>query len=67
VGRPHRTWVKDLFEGLATELGAADPALLAAQLLMVYDGATVATDLDSYPDAARAARDAAEHLIDSTG
>jgi hypothetical protein len=28
---------------------------------MLYDGATVAADLDSYKDAARAA---AEHLID---
>jgi AcrR family transcriptional regulator len=67
VGRRHRAWVKDLFERLAAELGAVDPALLAAQLLMLYDGATVAADLDSYPDAARAARDAAEHLIDSAG
>jgi AcrR family transcriptional regulator len=65
VGRRHRAWVKDLFTQLATDLGAADPPLLAAQLLMIYDGATVAADLDSYADAARAARAAAEHLIDS--
>jgi hypothetical protein len=31
---------------------------------MLCDGATVAADLDSYKDAARAA---AEHRIDSTG
>ena len=67
VGRRHRAWVKGHFEGLATELGAADPALLGAQFLMLYDGATVAADLDGYPEAARAARDAAERLIDSLG
>jgi hypothetical protein len=66
VGRRHRAWVKDLFKQLATDLGAPDPSLPAAQLLMLYDGATVAADLDSYPDAARAARVAAELLIDST-
>jgi AcrR family transcriptional regulator len=67
VGRRHRAWVKALFEQLATDLGAPDPPLLAAQFLMLYDGATVAADLDSYKDAARAARAAAEHLIDSAG
>jgi hypothetical protein len=67
VGHRHRAWVKNLFKQLATDLGAEDPSLLAAQLLMLYDGATVAADLDSYKDAARAARHAAERLIDSTG
>ncbi|MCW2979934.1 MAG: TetR/AcrR family transcriptional regulator [Solirubrobacterales bacterium] len=67
VGRRHRAWVKDLFQQLATDLGAPDPPLLAAQHLMLYDGATVAADLGSYPDAARAARNAAERLIDSAG
>jgi AcrR family transcriptional regulator len=64
VGRRHRAWVRGLFEDLAGELGAADPALLAAQLLMLYDGATVAADLDSYKDAGRAARAAAGQLIE---
>jgi AcrR family transcriptional regulator len=66
VGRRHRAWVKTLFEKLAEELGARDPALLAAQLLMIYDGATIAADLDRYADSARAARAAAESLIDSS-
>jgi hypothetical protein len=59
--------VKRSLTQLATDLGAEDPSLLAAQLLMLYDGATVAADLDSYKDAALAARVAAEHLIDSAG
>ncbi len=65
MGRRHRAWVKNLFTQLATDLGAPDPPLLAAQLLMLYDGATVAADLDSYKDAARVARAAAARLIDS--
>jgi AcrR family transcriptional regulator len=63
VMQRHRTWVKDLFAELCEALGAPDPAVLAAQLLMLYDGATVAADLDRYPEAARAARQAAERLI----
>jgi AcrR family transcriptional regulator len=66
VGRRHRAWVKALFEKLAEELGAHDSAILASQLLMIYDGATIAADLDAYADAARAARAAAESLIDSS-
>jgi AcrR family transcriptional regulator len=63
VLKRHRTWVKNLFEELSDALGAPDPDLLAAQLLMLYDGATVAADLDRYPQAARAARLGAERLI----
>jgi AcrR family transcriptional regulator len=66
VGRRHRNWVKGLFEKLAAELGARDPGMLAAQLLMLYDGATVAADLDGYRDAARAAHEAAAQVIDSS-
>lgn len=66
VVRRHRNWVRGLFEELAAELGARDPRMLAAQLLMLQDGATVAADLDGYREAARAARDAAAHLIDSS-
>lgn len=63
VTKRHRKWVKDLFAELSEALGAPEPHLLAAQLLMLYDGATVAADLDRYPEAARAARQAAERLI----
>jgi AcrR family transcriptional regulator len=63
VTRRHRTWVKDLFTELSEALGAPEPQMLAAQLLMLYDGATIAADLDRYPEAARAARQAVERLI----
>jgi AcrR family transcriptional regulator len=65
IGHRHRAWVKSAFTQLATDLAAPDPPILASQLLMLYDGATIAAHLDSYVDAARAARTAAEHLIDS--
>ena len=63
VTKRHRRWVKNLFAELSEALGAPDPQMLAAQLLMLYDGATVAADLDRYPEAGRAARQAAERLI----
>src|ERR1700760_1222368 len=45
ITRQHRTWVKSRFEELCEGLGAPEPYLLAAQLLMLYDGATIAADL----------------------
>jgi AcrR family transcriptional regulator len=67
VTRRHRQWVKHRFEELSEALGAPEPDVLAAQLLMLYDGATIAADLDRYPEAARAARQAAERLIGPAG
>jgi AcrR family transcriptional regulator len=67
VTKRHRTWVKNLFTELSEALGAPEPDLLAAQLLMLYDGATIAADLDRYPEAARAAHQAAERLIGPAG
>ena len=67
VTKRHRAWVKNLLEELSDALGAPEPQLLAAQLLMLYDGATIAADLDRYPEAARAAHQAAERLIGPAG
>jgi hypothetical protein len=49
----------------ATALGAADPAGLARQLTLLYDGALAQSRLDSGPAAATAARAAAQALIDA--
>ncbi|MET0291113.1 MAG: TetR/AcrR family transcriptional regulator [Steroidobacteraceae bacterium] len=61
-----RIWLKELFVSLAREAGAGDPAGLAEQLSLLYDGATVATQMDGDIDAPRRARRLAETLLDSS-
>jgi AcrR family transcriptional regulator len=60
-----RAWIRGLFTRLAADLGAADPALLGNQLMLLYDGASTGASMDR--DVARAglARQLAEILIDS--
>jgi hypothetical protein len=40
-----RAWVRGLFTELARDFGAADPAELGRQLVLLYDGATVASSM----------------------
>jgi AcrR family transcriptional regulator len=61
----YRTTIRDLFTHLAEDVGARDPALLAEQLHLLYDGGGVAADLDHNPAIARASRAAAAALIDA--
>jgi hypothetical protein len=49
----------------ATALGAADPAGLARQLTLLYDGALAQSRLGRGPAAATAAKAAAQVLIDA--
>jgi len=49
----------------ATALGVADPAGLARQLTLLYDGALAQSRLDRGPAAATAAKAAAQRLIDA--
>jgi AcrR family transcriptional regulator len=37
----HRRWMRDLFAGIASEAGVADPQITARQLMMLRDGAMV--------------------------
>lgn len=60
----HRTWRRDLFAKLATELGVPDPEGASRQLSLVYDGASVGASLEGDVEAPRAARRAAETLVD---
>jgi AcrR family transcriptional regulator len=60
-----RAWVRGLFVQLAAEAGVAEPDRLAAQLVLLYDGATVGAKMDRDPGAASAARAVASTLIDA--
>ena len=63
--KDYRAWVRGLFTELAERAGAPDPALLAAQLHMVFDGNGVATRNDRGPGSTAIARAAAEALLDA--
>lgn len=59
-----RHWLKALFVQLATEAGARKPERLARELVMLYDGAVTAAQMDKDLEAPRAARDAASLLLE---
>ena len=61
--RAYRREVRELFTELATAAGAADPALLASQLQILYDGGGTAANLDRNPSIANPVRVAAASLI----
>jgi AcrR family transcriptional regulator len=61
----YRGWVRGLLTDLAADAGAADPAGLARQLHLIYDGASLAARMDHDPSAAVAARAAAAVLLDA--
>ncbi|MFC1408107.1 TetR/AcrR family transcriptional regulator [Streptacidiphilus sp. N1-12] len=60
-----RRWVRELFTDLGTAAGAADPAQLAQQLVVLYDGAGLKARMDRDPGAAATARGIAALLIDA--
>jgi AcrR family transcriptional regulator len=62
-----RAWTRSLFTRLAGEAGALDPERLAQQLVLLYDGAIVAAQMDRDRTAAAAARSVAETLLDAAG
>jgi AcrR family transcriptional regulator len=61
----YRKEVRDLFAELARGIGVADPDQLADQLRLVYDGGSVAANLDHNPGISSTARTAARTLIDA--
>jgi AcrR family transcriptional regulator len=65
VADASRTWIRNLLTDLAAEAGAADPAVLGAQLAMLYDGAVVTARMDRNPGAADTARSVATILIEA--
>jgi AcrR family transcriptional regulator len=61
----YRAWVRALFTELAEQAGALDPAALARQLHLLYDGAGLSARMDHDPAAAVAAGAAAAALLDA--
>ena len=65
ISDEYRGWVRALFHELAQSQGVADPAALADQLVLLYDGATVGARMDRNPQAAATARAIAAGLVDA--
>ena len=65
VTRNVRRWLLDTMIELTTALGADDPAGLARQLTLLYDGALAQSRLDPTQAAAEAAKAAANALVDA--
>jgi AcrR family transcriptional regulator len=63
AARAYRNQILQLFTELAAAAGASDAALLASQLQLLYDGGSVAANLDRNPSIANPARAAAASLI----
>jgi AcrR family transcriptional regulator len=65
ITRKVRRWLLETLGELARTLGVAEPAALARQLTLLYDGALAQARLDPSPAAAKAAKDAANQLVDA--
>lgn len=64
AAREQKRWMREYLEGLASDAGAEDPQRLAEQLFILFEGATVATTMQSSGGATRRAKEAAAALID---
>jgi len=61
-----RAWVHNLFLNLATAADVTDPQQLADTLVLLYDGAVTAAQMDKTPQPAHTARRTAELILDNT-
>ncbi|MBZ5581997.1 MAG: TetR/AcrR family transcriptional regulator [Acidobacteriia bacterium] len=59
----HREMIRSYLRGLAEEVGAVQPLVLAEQLYLLFEGAITASQLHGEPWPADYARQAAEHLV----
>lgn len=64
VAREQKAWLLGYLEELATEAGAEDPAGLAAQVLILHEGACVADSMRSVDQAVDRAEQVARVLIE---
>jgi AcrR family transcriptional regulator len=58
-----RTWLHELFTVLVAAAGCQNVPTLSLQLVLLYDGSNIAAQMDANPQAAQAARTAAEALL----
>jgi AcrR family transcriptional regulator len=61
----YRTWMRNVLTDLARDAGASDPAELARQFQLLYDGVNISARMDRDPSAAATARAAAVTLLDA--
>ena len=61
----YRGWIRGLLTDLAEQAGVADPAALARQLHLIYDGGSLSARMDHDPAAAVISRATAEALLDA--
>jgi AcrR family transcriptional regulator len=62
----YRAWIRALFTDLAEQAGAADPAELARQLQIVYDGCGLTARMDRDPTISTSARAVAAALLETS-
>ena len=65
VADAYRSWIRQLFTGLAKEAGARNATALGQQLMLLYDGALGQAQMDGNLDAARTAKAMAAALLDA--
>ena len=65
VSDEYRAWLRTTLTDLARDAGAADPAALASQLVMLYDGAAIGVRMDRDASVGRALRTTVEQLVDA--
>jgi AcrR family transcriptional regulator len=65
VAAEYRTWLHDLFRGLAGSADAPDPDELADQLVLLYDGAGISAWMDHRPATVHTSRSIAAALVDT--
>lgn len=61
-----RAWLHGMFNELVAPLDVSDPSLLSGQLVILYDGAVAAAQMDTSPGAAQTAKTLAAMVLEGT-
>jgi AcrR family transcriptional regulator len=62
-----RAWLHGMFDGLVAALDVQNPTALAGQLVILYDGAVAAAQMDGSPAAAQTAKALAAMVLEAAG